>query len=338
MKLNIFIPDLLTETKLEKKILGKKYNIILSSKDKFENLSDNFFSKIHGIMTGHHVKFDKKKIKKLKKCKIIVRYGVGFDNVDIKQCGLQNIKVFNVPDYGVDEVADHTLGLILDLSRYLTGNDLNLREQLKTNKIHWKYDLNKNQIRLKKLNLGIIGLGRIGTALSLRSKNIFNKVLFYDPNLPDGIEKSLSLIRMESISNLFKNSDIISVHVPSSSENKFFLKDALFKNIKKKIIFINTSRGDLVKNSTLSKYFERSKISALGLDVFEKEPIKIDDPLIKIWLNPKNIGKIIFSPHNAFYSKQALFEIRFKALKTLKKYFETGNVKNCINKSYLKLK
>ena len=338
MKINIFIPDLLKEVNLEKKIFGKKYNIILSSPDKFEKLSDEFFSKIDGVMTGHHVKFDKKIIKKLKRCKIIVRYGVGFDNVDTKQSGLQNIAVCNVPDYGVDEVSDHALGLIINLSRYLTGNDNDLRKQIKNNKIEWKYDLNKNQIRLKNLNLGIIGLGRIGSSLSLKSKNIFKQIYFYDPYIPDGLEKSLNIKKKENLIDLFKLSDIISVHVPSSKKNKFFLKNSYFNNAKRNLIFINTSRGDLVKNDTLHKYFSKGKIAGLGLDVFENEPINEKDNLTRLWLNPKNIGKIIFTPHNAFYSKQALFEIRYKALITLKNYFEKKKLKNCVNLSFFSKK
>ncbi len=287
-------------------------------------------------MTGHHVTFDKKIIKKLKRCKIIVRYGVGFDSIDIKEASKSKIKVFNVPDYGVDEVSDHALGLILDLSRFLSGNDFFLKNQIEVGNIKWRYDLNKHQVRLKNLNLGIIGLGRIGTSLSLKSKPIFKNINFYDPYVNDGVEKSLGLIKKDNLTELFNTSDVISVHVPSSKKNKFFLKENYFKNLKKKIIFINTSRGDLVKNDILFKYFNSGKIISIGLDVFENEPISKGDKLVKLWLEKKNYGKIIFTPHSAFYSKQALFEIRYKALISLKNYFEKGIVKNCVNFSLLK--
>ncbi len=336
MKYNILIPDLLRETRLEQKILGKKYNIILSNPKEFETLSDKFFRSIDGIMTGHHVSFTKKIISKLKRCKIIVRYGVGYDSIDINEASKRKIKVFNVPDYGVDEVSDHALGLILDLSRFLSGNDFFLKKQIQENNIKWKYDLNKQQVRLKNLNLGIIGLGRIGSALSLKCKHIFNNISFYDPYINDGIEKSLGLLKKDSLSDLFNSSDIISVHVPSSKKNKFFLKEFLFKNLKKRIIFINTARGDLVKSNILFKYFKKGKIASIGLDVFENEPLSKNDKLTRLWLEKKNYGKIIFTPHNAFYSKEALFEIRYKALISLKNYFEKKTEKNCVNLSLIK--
>lgn len=336
MKYNILIPDLLTNTSLEKKILGKNYKITLTNPKSFKRLKDKFLENVDGVMVGHHVNLTKNIIKKLKNCKAIIRYGVGFDSVDVAQASSQQIKVFNIPDYGVDEVADHALGLILNISRFLSGNDEVMKNAYRQKKTLWKYDLNKKQTRLKDLNLGIIGLGRIGTALSQRSKNIFNKISFYDPNIPDGYDKSLNLKKENKLEDIFKKSDIISIHAPSSKKNKFFLKDSYFSKIKKSIIFINTSRGDLVKSQTLSKYFLKGKLSGLGLDVFENEPVKNSEKLTQLWLENKNIGKIIFTPHVAFYSEQALHEIRFKGVNTLKNYFEKKNVKNCVNLNLLK--
>lgn len=334
-KINILIPDLLKDTFLEKKILGKKYNIFLKKASEFNKLTDKFLSKIDGVMTGHHVIFNSKKIEKLINCKVIVRYGVGFDSIDIKQAGNQNIKVFNIPDYGVDEVADHALAMILNLSRFISGNDEILKREYKKNEIKWLYDQNKNQKRLKDLSLGIIGLGRIGTALTERSKSIFKDILFYDPLIKDGYDKALGIKKEEKLINLFKNSDIISLHAPSTGENKFFLSDKLFKNLDKPIIFVNTSRGDLVKNSILAKYFKNGKIRGLGLDVFNKEPPQKKDALTNIWENKKNTGRIIFTPHVAFYSVEALNEIRLKGVTTIKKFFENKKLKNCINTMYL---
>lgn len=336
MKYNILIPDLLTDISLEKKILGKNYKIILTNPKSFKKLDDNYLKKVDGIMIGHHVKLSKDIIKKLKNCKIIVRYGVGFDSVDIVQASLQQIKVYNIPDYGVDEVADHALGLILNISRFLSGNDIIMKKFYRKRRIIWKYDSNKKQKRLKELTLGIIGLGRIGIALSQRSKNVFSKILFFDPYISDGYDKSLNIQKEKNLEDIFKKSDVVSVHVPSTKKNKFFLKDRFFSKIKKNIIFINTSRGDLVKSDTLSKYFLKGKISGLGLDVFENEPIKYSEKLTKLWLDNKNAGKIIFTPHSAFYSEQALYEIRFKGVQTLKKYFEKKILKNCINLELIK--
>ena len=106
--------------------------------------------------------------------------------------------------------------MILNLSRFISGNDQILKKEYKNNKIQWLYDQNKNQKRLKDLSLGIIGLGRIGTALSQRSKSIFNKILFYDPLIEDGYDKALGLKKEEKLTSLFKNSDVISLHSPST--------------------------------------------------------------------------------------------------------------------------
>lgn len=336
MKYNILIPDLLTDTLVEKKVLGKNYKITLTNPKTFKKLKDSYLKKVDGIMIGHHVRLDKNILKKFQNCKIIVRYGVGFDSVDIEQASIQNIKVFNIPDYGVDEVADHALGLILNLSRFINGNDELMKESFKKLYPIWRYDLNKKQKRLKELKLGIIGLGRIGTALGLRAKSIFNDIMFYDPYIEDGYDKSLNFKRVEKLNEIFQNSDIVSVHVPSSKKNKFFLKDENFKKIKKSIIFINTSRGDLVKDSTLLKFYSNGKISGLGLDVFEQEPLKVNSKLSKIWLNRKNMGKVIFTPHVAFYSQEALYEIRFKGVNTLRKFFQKKIHKNCVNLDLIK--
>ena len=123
-KINVLIPDrFLGSPELEKSILGKRFNVSLGNCLNYKDLKLDHIKNAEGILAWHDIHYDKKMIDKLKNCKCIVRVGVGFDSVDIEYAAKKNIHVFNVPDYGIDEVADHTIGLFLNLARKLTNAD-----------------------------------------------------------------------------------------------------------------------------------------------------------------------------------------------------------------------
>ena len=267
-----------------------------------------------------------------KKLKIISRHGVGYDNVNVNYLNQNNIVLGITSTSNAVSVAEHVLTSFLYLSKNIHLSDKLTRE----GRFNDKSSL-PNFFELYKKNIVIFGFGRIGKAVAKRCLGFEANVFVYDPFVSKDIVEKNNCKVVDKTDGL-KIADYISIHLPLNTDTKNFIAEQELSKMKETAIVVNTARGGIINEASLINTLQNKKILGAGLDVFEKEPIKIDDPLIKIWLNPKNIGKIIFSPHNAFYSKQALFEIRFKALKTLKKYFETGNVKNCINKSYLKLK
>ena len=171
-------------------------------------------------------------IDKLKNCKCIVRVGVGFDSVDIEYAAKKNIHVFNVPDYGIDEVADHTIGLFLNLARKLTNADYRLSKNLN----HWHWSLFKNNQRINQLTFGVMGLGRIGSAVALRAKSFGCNVVFYDKYLKIGIEKSLGLKRYYNLDKFLKNIDVLSLHLPKTDETIKIINNKNINKIKKNAI------------------------------------------------------------------------------------------------------
>ena len=168
-KYNIFITDIAKNFTLEKKILGDSYNLKIISNKTFLNFSDEQLKKVDGILTGHTINFNTYLLKKLKNCKIISRYGIGYNNIDINYAKKIKINVTVVPDYGVDEVSDHSLALILNLVRGISFNDRYLKENLDMND-YFNYRNYLDINRLSNLNLAIIGLGRIGSSLALKCK------------------------------------------------------------------------------------------------------------------------------------------------------------------------
>ena len=190
----ILIPDRIDNADIEKEIFDSRFKIIVKNASKESEISDVIWEKAEGILAWHDIHYDKNLISKLKICKVIVRVGVGYDNVDLNAASKKGIIVCNVPDYGTDDVADHTWGLILSLERGIIKFNSSV-----LNKGPWDWKLGEGLERIQGKSIGIIGLGRIGKAMAIRAKAFGMNVLFYDPYISQGIEKSLNLISPYSI-------------------------------------------------------------------------------------------------------------------------------------------
>lgn len=319
---NILITDTVKELGLEKKILK---NFKLKLRD-VKKLKKNDFKNIDGIITGHHINFDKSLLSKFSSCKIIVRYGAGYNNIDVTEAKKRNILVFNVPEYGKNEVADHALALILLFVKNLNSKYFNI---LNKSQNFWDYKGGYMHRRTSKLKIGIIGLGRIGYNLAKKTNSIGMKTFFYDPYLKKRIPKKFK--KISSLSKIFQLCDIVSLHVPSKKDTKYFITEKILKKIKKNIIFINTARGDLISNSNLIKFFLKKKLMFLGLDTIENEPIEFRNRLFSLAKNKKYTDRILITPHSAFYTKESLIDLRSNAANTLKNFFLHRSLKNCVN-------
>ncbi len=269
------------------------------------------------LLVFHVLKLTERSIGQLSRCKGIIRCGVGYDNIDIQAAGSRGIVVCNVPDYGTEEVADHSLLLILALARRL----LLARDAVRAG--GWNPAVIFGAPRLRSKTLGLIGCGRIGTALALRAKALDMRVVFYDPYKPDGHEKSLGVERCAKLEELLPQSEFLSLHCPLSPETRHILNGETLAKLPQGAYVINTARGGCVDLEALLAALETGRVAAAALDVVEREPL--DDQRIR------QHPKILLTPHAAFYSVESYREMRSKGAEEAKRILLGQPVRNPVN-------
>ena len=319
---------------IEKKLTKGSTKLISLGAKNIEEIPAEILQKADALVTGIQLKIDKQLIKKLKCCKIITRAGVGYDLIDIKAAGKAGIAVCNVPDYGTYEVADHAIALILNFARGISIYDKLLQQDLEAN---WSYLKAPSVSRLSGRILGIVGLGRIGTACALRAKAFGLDVVFYDPYVPDGQDKALNIKRIEQLPDLLSQSDYVSIHCLANEETSGLFDSALFKFCKPGQVLVNTARGVIVDLDSLYDCLKAGQLAAAGLDVFSSEPPPKENKLIRAWCDQEDWleGRLVLTPHSAFYSPDGLKFLRNKALKTCLDYLNNRSLVNCVNNIYL---
>jgi phosphoglycerate dehydrogenase-like enzyme len=332
----ILIPDRLKNPDYEKQIMGKNYNIKTFCTRNPDDIPDDIWIKTDAVLLWHEMNFTSEVIDKLANCKVIVRAGVGFDNVDLKAAGKKGIIVCNVPDYGTNDVADHTIAMILSLSRGLYA----FSEKIRESNNNWHWNAAGELHRISGSTLGIIGLGRIGTAVALRAKALDLNVVFYDPYKADGYDKSLGIKRCYSLKELLKKSDIVTIHTPLTKETKNMADTNFFTHVKNKSLFINTARGAITNLDALYNALKSGKVRAAGLDVLGEEPPDPNHSLIKAWCNKEEwlAYRLIITPHSAFYCEESYYELREKAALEAKRVLCGNPPRNCVNTDWLKKK
>jgi len=252
-----------------------------------------------------------------------VRVGIGIDTVDLKYAGENGIYVANIPDYGVEEVADSAMNHILNQMRRTTTASLNLNQGV------WQTEKAYGATRLRGRILGIIGLGKIGKALAVRAKSFGLHVQFYDPFLEDGLDKALGVERVESLKYLISHADIISLNCWLDEQNKHLINAESLSWIKPGgCYFVNVARGGLVDEVALLQAIKDGRIKGAGLDVTEHEPYPADGPLL-------GLPNVVITPHSAFYSDQGFVEMREKAAMEVKRVLAGDPPRNCVNRQHL---
>jgi D-3-phosphoglycerate dehydrogenase len=235
----------------------------------------------------------------LENCKVITRYGVGVDPIDLEAATEKGICVANVPDYCEDEVSDHALALLLGWTR-----KVHLANQYVKNG-KWDFKVTKPIYRLRGRILGLVGFGMIPQALAEKVKPLGLKVIVYDPYISEETirDKGVQLVTLEE---LCKQSDIISVHAPLTKSTQGMIGRDQFGVMNKEAIIINTSRGPIIDENALIEALTDGRIAGAALDVLETEPIRPNHPLI-------TMENVILTPHVAWYSEESAAEMRFKA-------------------------
>jgi phosphoglycerate dehydrogenase-like enzyme len=240
-------------------------------------------------------------IARMKRCRAIIRNGVGFDSVDIKAAAAAGIPVCNVPDYGTEEVADHAIALTLALYRQLFPLDAEAK------RLGWKINVAPKMRRLRAQTFGIIGLGRIGTAAALRAKAFGFRVVFYDPYAPVGTHKAIGIERLGSLEELLRVSDTVSVHCPLSAETRGLIGAKEIALMKAGAFLVNTARGDIVQKAPTFAALRSGHLGGAGLDVVESEPLRSAEEAAT--------PNLIVTCHAAFCSPEGMVEMRSTSAK-----------------------
>ena len=224
--------------------------------------------------------------------RVVGRYGVSLDNIELPAAARHGIAVVNVPDYCIDEVADHAIGLLLSLSRGITFLDRAIHAGT------WDFRRGGQLRRASEMRLGIIGLGRIGAATARRALALRFEVVATDPRSPE-----LEGVRLVGLNELLETSDIVSMHAWLDPATRHMLDAAALARMQPGAFLVNTSRGGLIDQAALVEALRSGHLGGAALDVLEREPIAPDDPLLAL-------SNVILTPHAAFYSPQSMVEMK----------------------------
>ncbi len=271
-----------------------------------------------GVIIDSDTVISEEVIDEMKNCKIIVTASVGFDHIDLKAVSKRGIYVSNVPGYCAEEVADHTIGFMLATTRKM----LMLNKSTRAGR--WDdWEAAEPIYRLRGRTLGIIGLGRIGTAVALRAKTFGLNVIVYDPYIPVGRDASLGVKSVE-FDALLRSSDIISLHVPLTNETWHMIGRKEFEKMKNGVFIINTSRGAAVDQTALTDALQSGKVKGAGIDVFEREPPNVEDPLFKS-------DTVLITPHTGFLSVDSQRDRQTMAVDEVRRILRNEPPRSAVN-------
>jgi D-3-phosphoglycerate dehydrogenase len=268
-----------------------------------------------------YAKMTTRVIENLSRCKIIARYGIGVDNVDLIAATRAGILVTNVPDYCIDEVSDHALALLLTLARHIVAADRAVKAGA------WDVVAHAEIHRLRGQTLGLLGFGKIARAVASKVQPLGMKVLAYDPYIepalivPHGAE-AVNLERM------LAEADVISIHVPLSPETRNLIGESELARMKPTAFVINTSRGGIVDEQALAKALTAKRLGGAALDVLSVEPPPSDHPL-------RQAPNVILTPHLGFYSRESVVELQTKAAEEVARALKGEPPRSPVNREVL---
>lgn len=280
------------------------------------------------MMVYHCLAITKTTIDRLERCRLIVRCGVGVDNVDIAAARRRGIPVANVPDYGTEEVADSAVGMLLTLAR-----GVHLLNSVSRRRGTWTHEHAVPLRRLRGTVLGIVGLGRIGTAVAIRGKALGMDIAYYDPYKQDGYDKALGVRRVHDLNALMAESHVVSLHCPLTIETRHIVNAETLSRMQRGSFLVNTARGALVQTDDLSDAVASGQLAGAAIDVFPEEPPRADDALITAWRDPDHPAhdRIVINPHAAWYCEEGLVEMRTKSARACRAAILGHRIPNVVN-------
>ena len=318
------IPD----DSVEREIFGPEVRIIRRTKTALAQLDPADCAEVDGLMIMRHA-VSAEDIARFPQLRAIVRMGVGYDEIDRAAAAARNILVCNVPDYGTTEVADHAMALVLSLRRGVVL----YHERMRSHPPVWGVVENDLIRRSGVQNFGIIGLGRIGTAVALRARAFGFRVSFYDPYLPNGAELALGIGRAPSLEDLLRQTDTLSIHAPLTRETRGLIGYDQLALLPKGAVVVNTARGPIIDVDALLAGLRSGHIAAAGLDVLPVEPPV--DPIPEILRayrerEPGLEGRLVITPHAAWFTPESEADTRRKSAETMRAALLTNRPQNVI--------
>lgn len=264
---------------------------------------------------------NEKVIDSLEHCRMIIRYGIGYNNIDVDAATKRGIIVCNVPDYSVEEVSDHTVAMILALARKLKNVDGALQNG------SWGY---RNALPLKRFadsTVGFVGFGRIAQAVARKLAGFRVKTLAYDPYMKPEVIESFGAVPA-SLETVLKESDYVSIHSPLTKGTHHMIGKNELALMKPTACIVNTARGGVLDEEALIEALEAGKLGGLGLDSYEVEPISSDSPFL-------HRDNVIVTSHAAWYSETAIADLQRKTAEEVVNVLQGNMPFSCVNKSVL---
>lgn len=259
------------------------------------------WAEVTGVLLGTGERLSAIRLMAMPKCKAIVRYGIGYDNVDLATAKELDIVVGVVRDYCIDEVAEHTIACAMALSRGLFEWDQKVRRG------EWRRGATRHPQRVSHLCFAIIGFGLIGRAVARRVRALFGRVIVFDPLIaPTSEDLAQGFEFMSSLDDLLTAADVLSVHVPLTPETRGLIGEAELRRLKSSALVINVSRGGIINEAALIDAIKRNALRGAALDTFVQEPLPADHPLAR---EPG----ILLSPHVAWLSDESMIALRQRA-------------------------
>lgn len=318
------------DAEIERGVLGEVAGCAVHRERRADRIPDATWRAADALICYHEVPIDSALIERLERCRIVVRAGVGYDQIDVEAAGARGIPVCNVPDYGTTEVADHAIALMLGLARGLVSYHQRL---IADPYAGWHWSGAPLVRRLRGLRFGVVGLGRIGTATARRAAALDMEVAFFDPYLPDGAELGLGHARASSLQELLGQSDVISLHCPLTAQTRHMMDAPTLAAIKPGALLINTARGGLIDLAALEEALRDGDLDGAGLDVLPGEPPDPAHPLIQAFRRrePWADGRLLLTPHAAWFSDEGRRDLRSKSAATVLAHLTRGELRNCVN-------
>ena len=299
----------------ERRIFGPGATVLMRDTDTLSDLSDADCEAADGLMIFRQW-VGEADFARFPKLRAVVRMGVGYDRLDRQAAARRGVLVCNVPDYGTTEVANHAIALAMALNRGLIHH----HEQQRRPNPGWSVIRDPAIRRIGRTTFGILGLGRIGTAVALRAKALGFRVVFHDPKLSSGSDLALGIERAPSLAALLGQSHILSVHTPLTRETAGLLGAAEFAALPAGAVLVNTARGGTMDFDALEAALRSGHLAAAGLDVMPVEPPADPvHPLLQAYRDrdPALEGRLIVTPHSAFWTPDAERDIRIKSAETM---------------------
>ncbi len=322
------------DAEIERATAGGDFDFAIFREREAGRIPTAEFEAADALLVWHEVKIDSAVVQHLKNCRVIVRAGVGFDHIDLRAAGTAGIPVCNTPDYGTSEVADHAIGMLLALRRGLNYYNNRLHQDPVG---HFSWSGAPLIARVRGTRLGIVGLGRIGSATALRAKAFGIEVVCYDPYLPRGQEIALGVTRVERLEELLGQCDAVSLHTPLTDETYHLIDAQALGLMRPHAVLINTARGAIVDVDALCQALLDGQIAGAALDVLPEEPPRADRALVKALKagDERLRDRLLLTPHAAWYSGASQSDARRLSTETVVAYLRDGQLRNCVNSAFL---